>query len=141
VIAELQALADKPGCRNPRRINRWHWRDVSCPMGHVQGHPVTWDGDEHKLVYADTGETVDWEDLRPCKHCSLPRSPEFDDGCIAKLPDVMFACCGHGLEPAKLSYDCPAVYFEFTPIPIDHPARGPTPAPGPRWPKRASRTK
>jgi hypothetical protein len=124
----LRDLADEAVCRNPLRINCWRWSDVPRPADHIQGHAVTaWHGE---VFYTDTGESVDWDDLRPCAHCGLPRSPERHDGCIANLPDVVFACCGHGVEPAELSYGEPSEngdgpeYFRFSPVPIDHPARG-----------------
>lgn len=37
---------------------------------------------------------------RDCAHCGLPTSPEGHDGCIADLPGVLNACCGHG-DPGR----------------------------------------
>jgi hypothetical protein len=31
-----------------------------------------------------------------CPRCAMPHTPEGHDPCIANLPDVEFACCGHG---------------------------------------------
>jgi hypothetical protein len=36
-----------------------------------------------------------WKDGK-CKRCGLVRTSERHDPCIANLPGVVFACCGHG---------------------------------------------
>jgi hypothetical protein len=35
---------------------------------------------------------------RLCPKCKLPPTPEGHDPCIANLPGVDYACCGHGVE-------------------------------------------
>lgn len=40
-----------------------------------------------------------------CRKCRLPRTPEGHDPCIAGLPGVAFACCGHGSETSR-AYVC-----------------------------------
>ena len=32
-----------------------------------------------------------------CPHCKVRRTRKGHDACIADLPDVRFACCGHGI--------------------------------------------
>lgn len=51
------------------------------------------------FYYSDTGEPTasTWMN-RPCGHCDLYNTPEDHDGCLGTLPDVINACCGHGLS-------------------------------------------
>jgi len=37
-----------------------------------------------------------------CTHCGLKRTEEGHDGCLGTIPDVMNACCGHGI--ARCAY-------------------------------------
>lgn len=77
-----------------------------------RGHPVRWDEDAEAYLYED-GVIATWgldiiavdgkpicED-RPCKGCGA-KAKEIDrkypDPCIGMLPDVDYACCGHGIE-------------------------------------------
>ena len=52
-----------------------------------------------KWFYADTGEDA-WDpkaiEKHPCINCGKPTTNEGHDACIANLPGVKFACCGHG---------------------------------------------
>lgn len=62
-----------------------------------RGHDVnTVDG---VFYYTDTGESTasTWMN-RPCGHCKLYNTSEDHDGCLGTLPDVINACCGHGLS-------------------------------------------
>jgi hypothetical protein len=56
---------------------------------HVFGHRVKW-------VYADTGEDVGAGDTRPCPKCGRLPNPDGTDPCLARLPGILAACCGHG---------------------------------------------
>lgn len=47
-------------------------------------------------VYSDTKEP--FIDNRPCKKCGLSVNEKDPDPCLGMLPDVTFACCGHGVE-------------------------------------------
>ena len=42
-----------------------------------------------------------------CVKCIRPRTVDGHDPCIANLPEVNFACCGHGVEKlgAYVSYE------------------------------------
>jgi hypothetical protein len=42
---------------------------------------------------------------RPCAACGMERPANGHDPCIANLPGVKFACCGHGVRDGY-------VYFE-----------------------------
>ena len=60
----------------------------------LNGHPIEWSCNKNQWVYSDTKEpTIDHN--RPCGRCGKTRVGEHD-ACIANLPGVMNACCGHG---------------------------------------------
>lgn len=71
---------------------------------HYRGNPVTWEDDNQRWVYTDTGEpTPGWGgEKEPCGLCGQPcgRYEWTDDGdidpCLGYLPGVTNACCGHG---------------------------------------------
>jgi hypothetical protein len=60
----------------------------------ARGHLVAADDCDNEW-YVDTGEPFD--DRRPCAHCNRQATRRQHDACIADLPGVVFACCGHGL--------------------------------------------
>jgi hypothetical protein len=68
----------------------------------IRGHQIEWDYYVQDYVYKDTGEIYSYEYnlgiYRPCKHCGLKPTKEGYDGCLGKLPGVIYACCGHGIE-------------------------------------------
>lgn len=61
-----------------------------------RGHPMRFDGSTQEWRYKDTGEAVKdrWRE-RPCGRCG-EATDDGHDPCIAKLPGVKNACCGHG---------------------------------------------
>lgn len=49
----------------------------------------------------------DWHALKDgavCTHCNRPRTATGQDPCIAGLPGVEFACCGHGEWPGYVMF-------------------------------------
>lgn len=42
---------------------------------------------------------------RPCPRCGLPRTDKLQDPCIADLPGVVHACCGHGQHPGYIVFE------------------------------------
>lgn len=73
------------------------WRTSS---GHTIA--VLDDGSEY---YCDTMEPFDAEfPTRPCTRCGKYPTPEGHDSCLGDLPGVEFACCGHGVEKAYISF-------------------------------------
>jgi hypothetical protein len=59
--------------------------------------------DDKKLVgspwrYVDTEELVDESPKRKCPKCEKNTTLDGHDPCIANLPNVQFACCGHGIQ-------------------------------------------
>ena len=53
-------------------------------------------------IYRDDGSLVDSQAPRPCFGCKLQIQAGSHDPCIANLPGVRHACCGHGLERTPL---------------------------------------
>lgn len=54
------------------------------------------DGAEWRFQDDDSVVSDGWQD-RPCAHCGEHATTEGHDHCIASLPDVANACCGHGV--------------------------------------------
>lgn len=63
----------------------------------LRGYPIYYKYGQ--WFYKDT-RTKTVGDIRPCGHCGLENTKEGHDGCLGTLPDVMNACCGHGVENA-----------------------------------------
>jgi hypothetical protein len=54
--------------------------------------------------YVETEERMTWNDKHmPCANCGQVPSEERHDACIANLPGVNYACCGHGKGNGYLS--------------------------------------
>ena len=72
---------------------------------HFRGYPIEFNGLEY--IFSDTKQsTADTWKKRPCGHCGKHNTPEGHDACIANLPGVMNACCGHGhYEDAYIQFD------------------------------------
>ena len=51
---------------------------------------------EREYFYTDDDSPVDFDNNRDCIKCGLAPTEEGHDPCIANLPGVDFACCGHG---------------------------------------------
>lgn len=71
-------------------------------MSKLRGHNIIFEGGE--WLYADT-KTPTVGNERDCAHCgkgnilkgNMQEGYEAYDGCLGKLPNVMNACCGHGV--------------------------------------------
>ncbi len=66
---------------------------------HHRGHKIYWDGKEWRFM-DNNGPVMDNE--RSCKHCGKPPTPEGHDACLGRIPDVLHACCGHGVRAGYL---------------------------------------
>ena len=57
-------------------------------------------------VYFDTHESILTE--RPCKRCGKLPTKEGHDACLGNIPNVVSACCGHGIEKPYIIFkkDC-----------------------------------
>ena len=61
----------------------------------VKGHEVYDKNGDGWFYYKNNDELCDFRNPRPCIRCNLP-SINNQDACIASLPNVINACCGHG---------------------------------------------
>lgn len=71
----------------------------------LRGHEIV--SADGAWYFADTGEpTAPTWTARPCGYCNKPDTPEGHDGCLGTLPEVMNACCGHGVvSEAYVQFD------------------------------------
>jgi hypothetical protein len=65
-------------------------------QSNAYGHEIEYDHDKDVWIYSDTKESL--IHISPCKHCGKLPTNEGYDGCIGELPNVKFACCGHGKD-------------------------------------------
>ena len=79
-------------------------------FGFQRGHLICCEGiDNQQWVYADNGESA--KASRPCVRCGREHAKDqnedwrHDDTCIANLPGVVAACCGHGVEGGYRMYE------------------------------------
>lgn len=74
------------------------------------------DGVRRDWRYADDDSPVDYNTPRTCKKCNMYPTKEGHDPCIANLPGVLNACCGHGVKKAYIAFEDGRVvrgYFEI----------------------------
>lgn len=101
---------------------------------HIFGHAVRWQKKNHPngecggWFYVDNGEphvsiegtVAGTEALNPrkCPTCDKYPTDEGHDPCIANLPGVNYACCGHGVRPGYISFeDGRVIRGNFTELP------------------------
>lgn len=65
-----------------------------CATSKYRGHKIEFIND--KWIFSDTKELVCENKNRPCGNCNKKNTKQGHDSCIADLPRVMNACCGHG---------------------------------------------
>lgn len=71
--------------------------------GMWRGHPMYYDTQDWRFV--DDNSLVALGESRPCGCCGEYTTPAGHDPCIANLPSVMNACCGHGcIEDAYVQF-------------------------------------
>jgi len=46
--------------------------------------------------YVDNDKILDTN--RACKKCGMPPTEDGHDACLGNIPNVKYACCGHGVE-------------------------------------------
>jgi hypothetical protein len=66
----------------------------------VRGHEVYWSEIQDRWYYSDNNDVVPLynEDTRPCIECNELPTAEGHDPCLGVIPDVVSACCGHGVD-------------------------------------------
>lgn len=62
----------------------------------IFGHPIFQDT-EGSWRYLNDGSLFNFDRPKPCPKCHKERLENGHDPCIANLPNVKNACCGHGL--------------------------------------------
>jgi hypothetical protein len=76
--------------------------------GYYRGHPVVCLAGKACERYADDlTSTVDAYGVgveRPCVQCGVLAPPDGPDPCLGMLPEVVSACCGHGVEEPYLKF-------------------------------------
>ena len=60
-----------------------------------RGWQICYDEHEELWYYEDTGQAVKDNPQRTCGFCQMEQTNDHDP-CIANLPGVQNACCGHG---------------------------------------------
>jgi hypothetical protein len=81
--------------------------DVVHIIDNVRGHIVMWDISQEQYLFHDTLEPVtepSHKINRPCTKCGKPPTEDGHDACLAKLPGVRAACCGHGITRKYILY-------------------------------------
>lgn len=68
-----------------RPTSGWVWSDDGSPTWFCWNRKMNWQG-------------------RRCPKCRLSATPEGHDPCIANLPGVDYACCGHGVEKGYVKF-------------------------------------
>lgn len=70
---------------------------------HLRGHPIYYK--YGKWFYKDT-KTKTLGNVRGCGYCGMNNTKEDHDGCLGTLPNVINACCGHGIDnDAYIQFD------------------------------------
>ena len=72
-------------------------------MNFHKGHPIRWDNEAECWRYED-GTPIN-DEKRHCVRCGNMPTQEGHDSCIANLPGVQFACCGHGAERGYIKFE------------------------------------
>jgi len=69
-----------------------------------RGYEIYFDETDRLWKYSDNNDPVNWNDLRVCKYCGLPPTPEGYDACFGYIKDAISACCGHGTNKGYIIY-------------------------------------
>ena len=71
--------------------SKWRGHDIVCVYN-------TW-------IYWDNYKLVSKNKNRKCGYCNKQNTKEGHDGCLGILPNVLNACCGHGIiEEAYIQF-------------------------------------
>lgn len=71
------------------------------------GNELVYDQQTSMFFVNATGEVLDKEVYKTlvCPKCDKNPTPEGHDPCIANLPGVDFACCGHGVKDGYVKFN------------------------------------
>ena len=70
-------------------------------IGFLNGHNIRWVKDHWE--YLINPEPID--KIRPCPKCGQLPNVDGHDHCIARLPGVKNACCGHGTGEGYIEFE------------------------------------
>lgn len=83
-------------------------------QSYIHGHGVYYNEELKATCYADSNMPVE-NNERPCVKCQRLATPKGHDACMANLPGVKYACCGHGdREQAYVMFENGMVIRGFT---------------------------
>ena len=86
---------------------------------HMLGHRLI--RKDRLWVYKDTEEVVDFKNPRPCSRCGKLPTEKGHDPCIANLPGVDNACCGHGVRQGYIQFSDGRIIRGMF-LPVEYPA-------------------
>ncbi len=72
---------------------------------HYYGHPIYWDESAQDWCYTDNDDFIHYVEKRACPKCKELPTKDGHDPCIANLPHIKAACCGHGVEDGYILFD------------------------------------
>ena len=70
---------------------------------HKNGKEIYWNKDTEEWLYSD-GSSLSFKTY-PCPRCGEMPTKEGHDFCLANLPGVLNACCGHGKERGYIHFE------------------------------------
>lgn len=83
---------------------------------YAHGHEIELDTITGEWYYRDTKEPV-FGSNRACVRCGALPTENGHDACIANLPNVRAACCGHGKSGAYVMYNDGRLIYWPNPLP------------------------
>jgi hypothetical protein len=82
---------------------------------YYNGHKIYFNFTTNKWHYLDNGILIE-DNRRSCVKCGKNMTDKGHDYCIANLPGVTNACCGHGVDEGYIQFEDGRVlrgYFEI----------------------------
>lgn len=93
-------------CKCGKCINKnWEWEIKNTTYeinAYYNGNAINYDN--NRWEYNDNEYSI-LDGYRPCPKCGQLPTADSHDYCIAKLPGVLNACCGHGVEEGYIQFE------------------------------------
>ena len=70
---------------------------------HNNGNPVKYNKETDRWEFLDGTDA--WDNPRVCTKCLKPQTEEGHDACLGTLPNVKYACCGHGMSHGYIYFE------------------------------------
>jgi hypothetical protein len=83
-------------------------------LSHYFGRRIQFNESTHKWIYCDNKQDISVK--RECPLCGKYETNEGHDPCIANLPGVKHACCGHGIMKPYIVHEDYGEKIEFDTI-------------------------